>query len=383
MELMLRARDAGQSKDDIRICHAVWPALAADTYRPNQYARLAAYVRDIQGRFNYRPDLYLPGAASKIPEMTNAMCKSSNKTREDAMGDLKAGDWQGCSEESAQLTACLAASLCTTAKVGITRDRPLAEAAPVVWEAGVSLRDALRQRFEEPAPCQDADMKSRTVDSKLTMSYLVVNHGFDVDWTDHLDEHLAINWKTKLVSIYQHKLWLSSHLQSSAQCVLPGGLVGEALDTLNLLFPYGDAPTKSFLDKQGQRFYSLGLCGRERKLELGAYPRWGRQLEELSEVLQGPRDGIRQLFPDRDRPNLLESVNFWIAAFVAWLTVISFVFGVISVIYAKWAFDVGKESLEVSKISLELTRQQYLLSIAQACSDPQEALLLPDFCNGG
>ncbi|KAJ0161701.1 hypothetical protein CTA2_5777 [Colletotrichum tanaceti] len=309
-----------------------------------------------------------------IPEITGAVRRSSHKPRNDAMDDFKAVHWHEASEESVQLTACLAASLCATTNVATARDQALIpEVAPVVWEAGASLRDVLRRRFTDPRPPQEVEAKSNTVDSKLTMSYLVVNHGFHVDWTNLLDEHLAIDWKTKVISIYQHKLWLASHLQSPEECILPADLVAEALDTLNLLFPYGDAPTKSFLAKQAQQFYSLGFCGRERRVDLLAYPRWNRRLEELSNVLQGPRDGIRQLFPDRDRPNLLESVNFWIAVLVAGLTVTSFVFGVITVIYAKWAFEIGKESLE-------LTRQQYLLSVAQACSNPQEALLLPEFC---
>lgn len=373
MELMSWPRNAEHSKYDIRICHAVWPALAADFYEPNQYTRLATYVREVQGRFNYQPDLYLPDAAAMIPEITGAVRRSSNKSRDDVMDDFKAGHWHECSKESAQLTACFAASLCATTNVAVARDQALTDAAPIVWEAGASLRDVLRQRFNDPRSPQDIEMKSHTVDSKLTMSYLAVNYGFHVDWTNHLDEHLAINWKTKVVSIYQHKLWLASHLQSPEECVLSMDLVGEALDTLNLLFPYDDAPTKSFLAKQAQQFYSLGFCGRERRLDLLAYPRWNKRLEDLSSVLQGPRDGIRQLFPDRDRPNMLESVNFWIAVFVAGLTVTSFIFGVITVIYAKWAF-------EISRQSLELTRQQYLLSLAQACSNPQEALLLPEFC---
>ncbi|WQF79431.1 hypothetical protein CDEST_04445 [Colletotrichum destructivum] len=375
MELISRPRNAEHSKYDIRICHAVWPALAADNYKPNQYTRLATYVREVQVRFNYQPDLYLPDAAGMIPEITGTIRRSSHKARDIAMDDFKAGHWQESSKESVQLTACFAATLCATTNVAIARDQALTEAASTVWEAGASLRDALRQWFKIQQPPQVTEMESRTVDPKLTMSYLAVNHGFHVDWTNHLNEHLAINWKTKVISIYQHKLWLASHLQSPEQCILPMDLVGEALDTLNLLFPYDDAPTKSFLAKQAQQFYSLGFCGRERRLDLLAYPRWNRRLEELSSVLQGPRDGIRQLLPDRGRPDLLESVNFWIAVFVAGLTVTSFIFGVITVIYAKWAFEISKESLE-------LTRQQYLLSLAQACSNPQEATLLPEFCAG-
>ncbi|KAK2037935.1 hypothetical protein LZ31DRAFT_600079 [Colletotrichum somersetense] len=184
---------------------------------------------------------------------------------------------------------------------------------------------------------------------------------YRVDWTNYLNEHLLINTRTKVVSIYQHKVWLSANLQHSEHCVLPQDVVSEALDTLNLLFPHSDESTKSYLDRHGQPFYKLGLCCRERDLDLRSYRHWGRQIQELLVVLNGPQSGFRQLLPGKDQPNLVESVNFWIAVFVAGLTVTSFVFGLMSVVYAKWAFD-------------------YLLSLSQACLDSREAQLLPEFC---
>ncbi|GKT67893.1 hypothetical protein ColTof4_00316 [Colletotrichum tofieldiae] len=79
--------------------------------------------------------------------------------------------------------------------------------------------------------------------------------------------------------------------------------------------------------------------------------------------------------------NLLESANFWIATAALLLAIVSFLLGLMSIIYAKWSYDIGKESLVVSLDSLELTRLQYQLSLAQACSDAEEARLLPDFCS--
>ncbi|KAK2051891.1 hypothetical protein LY76DRAFT_688147 [Colletotrichum caudatum] len=202
---------------------------------------------------------------------------------------------------------------------------------PVLWEGDITIRDALGDWFTE-RPLQGSP-RSFSIDPKLTISLLWSNYGYRVDWTNYLNEHLLIN--TNMVS--------------------------EALDTLNLLFPHSDESTKSYLDRHGQPFYKRGLCCRERDLDLRSYRHWGRQIQELLLVLNGPRSGLRQLLPGKDQPNLAESANFWIAVFVAGLTVISFVFGLMSVVYAKWAFD-------------------YLLSLAQACLDSQEAQLLPEFC---
>ncbi|KAK1975486.1 hypothetical protein LZ30DRAFT_737389 [Colletotrichum cereale] len=279
---------------------------------------------------------------------------------------------------AAYATLCLAASLSDTTKIRNHRETGVTAATPVLWEGGISIRDALRVWFT-PRPLQ-GDPQSFSIDPRLTISLLCSNYGYRVDWTNYLNEHLLINTHTKVVSVYQHKVWLSAHLQSPEHCVLPQEVVGEALDTLNLLFPHNDESTKSYLDKHGQPFYKLGLCCRERDLDLRSYRHWGRQIQELLRVLNGPQYGFRLLLPGKDQPNLIESVNFWIAVFVAALTGTSFVFGLISVIYAKWSFDVGKESLDLSRESLELTRLQYLLSLAQACSNNEEAQLLPDFC---
>lgn len=75
-------------------------------------------------------------------------------------------------------------------------------------------------------------------------------------WTSNLAEHLQIDEQSnpKTVTIYEHKIWLWNNIQASAkdsklrsQCVVPSAAIEEALDTHNLLFPFGDAATAKLL----------------------------------------------------------------------------------------------------------------------------------------
>ncbi|KAK2750448.1 hypothetical protein CKAH01_17958 [Colletotrichum kahawae] len=205
------------------------------------------------------------------------------------------------------------------------------------------------------------------------MSYLAVNYGFSVRWTDYLDEHLEINWERRIVWIFQHKVWLAAQINSKTDSLLPLEVAEEALDTLNSLFPHHHAPTTSFMARHGQEFHRLGSFNRKPRTEVSDFKYWGGKIEQLMGELSKPRRGLRQLRPDKR--NVLNPVNFWVAAGLACLAFLSSIaFGAVSVFYAK-------RSLEVSEQSLELSRLQYLLSVAQACSTPEGAQSLPEFCS--
>jgi hypothetical protein len=62
----------------------------------------------------------------------------------------------------------------------------------------------------------------------------------------------------------------------------------------------------------------------------------------------------------------MESLNFWMAAFVGLFTVVSISFGAASIVLAKWQYD--------------LAPKQYDLSLAQACSAPNAMKELLVFC---
>ncbi|KAH0427533.1 hypothetical protein CcaCcLH18_09598 [Colletotrichum camelliae] len=174
------------------------------------------------------------------------------------------------------------------------------------------------------------------------MSYLSVYHKYDVIWVNDLSQHLQIDRSLRTIKIFQHKIWLSAHTSAPGQSLLDDALICEALDTLNLLFPQHDRRNQSFLNDRGQRFYSLGYCGRERNLQLRDYAYWWSNLEELMDIMKEPRRGFWQLVPNARQFNILESANFWVAIFIACLAIISFAFGLVAVVYAKKSLDLRK-----------------------------------------
>ncbi|CAI0649861.1 unnamed protein product [Colletotrichum noveboracense] len=244
------------------------------------------------------------------------------------------------------------------------------EERPVTQNGGLSLTEIVSSLFSTPT----RGPEDHIIDYKLSMSYLSVYHKYDVIWVNDLTQHLQIDRSLRTIKIFKHKIWLSAHAGIPGQSLLDDALICEALDTLNLLFPQHDRRNQSFLNDRGQRFYSLGYCGREKNLHLQGYRYWGSNLEQLMDIMKEPRRGFWQLVPNARQLNILESANFWVAIFVACLAIISFAFGLVAVVYAK-------RSLDVSLESLELTRLQYQLSVAQACTDPEQARLLPQLCN--
>ncbi|OHE97887.1 hypothetical protein CORC01_06750 [Colletotrichum orchidophilum] len=245
-----------------------------------------------------------------------------------------------------------------------------------------SLRTSLSDNVRDMFP-REHNPEDRSINRELTIRNLVLYNKCRVYWTDRLDRHLdyRVSRGKKVILVFQHKIWLSAHLGQDKHCVIPQDIIGEALDSLNLLFPQNNTDTEKFLRKRGQRFYSLGYCGRDRRLSLADYPHWGHKIEKLIDVFEGPRSGIWRFLPRHDRFDLMESANFWIATAAALLAFVGFILGLMSIVYAKWSYDVGVKSMVISEESLELTRLQYQLSLAQACSDPNEARLLPDFCS--
>ncbi|TQN67526.1 hypothetical protein CSHISOI_07924 [Colletotrichum shisoi] len=379
------AKNLGTAQD-ITICTSIWPSPSYELFGLEHYATVAAHARKEIVASSHSHCQVLP-ETEHMEElrmiMTNVQ-ESTHKPLETVIEELLRYGLPSGENQISRVSAiiCLAASLST-----MTRIRPhvatnMEPEMTKIWRTEESLNTLITQLFEKTSPTAS---NSRDIDQKLTIGHLAQYHNCRVVWTDGLDKHLSIQRHRgdRIVSIFQHKIWLSAHLRQNERCLVPSELICETLDTLNLLFPHDDVDqqTKSFLQKQDQKFYSLGYCGRERKSNLSDYPHWGNKIEEVLKILEGPRSGIWHFLPRPDKQNLLESANFWIATAAALLAFVGFVLGLMSIVYAKWSYDISRESLVVSRDSLELTRIQYILSLAQACSDANEARLLPDFCS--
>lgn len=233
------------------------------------------------------------------------------------------------------------------------------------WSERDSLVSLLQTSFQ--ATPLAADEVRANVQSDLTMANLITNHEFMVRWTDNLAEHLLFDIDNRVLTVYEHKICLRNHHRFGDASALPRPILEEAIDTLNLLFPSDDRPTQLLLRRHKKTFHDLGLCGRPRSVETRRYLYWRRPIEALNTILHEAPTGRDQFVLKKDGKNALNVVNIWIAIAIGILTIVSFVTGVISAIYAQKAYDVAF--------------LQYQLSLAQACSVPDAATLLPTFCS--
>lgn len=213
------------------------------------------------------------------------------------------------------------------------------------------------------------------LEPKCTMAYLSQAYDFRPHWTSNLADHLSIDTDSRTITIYEHKIFLWNHLKSTrlrangnSPPILPRPVLAEALDTLNLLFPFGDDATEAFLRREGKEasFYGLGSCTRDRQLDLSRYRYWRGEVGEITSIVSQPPRGRAQFRLDRDGANSREVWAFWTATAFGALAVIGVATGLYSAVYARRAFDVGL--------------LQYQLALAQACSAENATEDLPGFC---
>lgn len=369
------------TEEDFVLCSKLWPALERDVFEADHYAVLATYVRAEINREQIEWSKILSGVddTEKIRAVMACARELYNQPAEKVLQSLE--DRIALPEQlhgQAVKLLSVAASLHTMLKVTLTAPSETEADLSTVWAPGCSLIDSMRTVFHRTPNLED-----RSISLKLTISSLARYNKCIIAWTDRLDKHLdyRVSRHSRVISVFQHKVWLSAHINQQEDCTIPQEIICEALDTLNLLFPHNDRDTESFLASQGQRFYGLGNFGRGPRLNLKDYPHWGPKLEKLIDVFEGPRSGIWRFLPRHDKSDLLESANFWIATTAAFLAFVGFILGLASIIFAKLSYDISVKSMAISEASLKLTRFQYQLSLAQACSDPNEARLLPDFCS--
>ncbi|KAI1428191.1 hypothetical protein F5Y12DRAFT_79495 [Xylaria sp. FL1777] len=228
-----------------------------------------------------------------------------------------------------------------------------------------TLQKIIECRFQDLIPYENATVSlSKGTLGRLTMRYLTDKYGWSVSWTSDLTEHLAVNPRTKIVKIYEHKICLLHHFEFDHGCPIPQEAIKEALDTLNLLFPSEDVPTQRYLEEEGKPFHLLGSCNREDYRDLAHYRYWHKGLARLLSVIEEEPPGLKQFMFDRERNNLRDVTTFWLAAVV--IIFLTLGFGIISTVFTVKAYQVAL--------------MQYKLELAQACSMPGANLSLSQYC---
>ncbi|KAF2023646.1 hypothetical protein EK21DRAFT_80376, partial [Setomelanomma holmii] len=212
----------------------------------------------------------------------------------------------------------------------------------IEWDANISLDTLLRPYFISYERL-DTPTSHIKIDPAFTVAYLVNTCGLRLRWTDNIAEHLKLDLGRVSLTVYRHKICLIYHLNDQQSFPISGDLLEEMLDTVNLLFPFGDAATKQLLSKEGQRsMYSLGSCNRSRKIELNRYRYFREELEHLIDFFQGsPRTWKQLAF---DRRNKLEWSAFWVGVMgtiLALVSLISLPCTIIQTIYSIKAYNLA------------------------------------------
>ena len=236
-----------------------------------------------------------------------------------------------------------------------------ADDTSVDWPAETSLNALLHNQFPKSRhkyPVSHSQ-QGALIDRDLTVAYLFNVCDIRLHWTNNLIDHLSLDRKRRVLTIYRHKICLVNHARTPETTILPLDLLQETIDTLNLLFPISDGRTKALLIGEGdsEPLFELGNCGRNMRFDLAHYDHWRDRLEALIDVFNEPPRHWRQLMSDRR--NKLNFATFWVAVLVLVLTIVSMICGVMSNVY---------------------TVKQYNLAVAQACSLPDAASILPFYC---
>ncbi|KAI0805291.1 hypothetical protein GGR55DRAFT_287671 [Xylaria sp. FL0064] len=350
------------SEDFVQVCRSIWPNLAKEEYFHSTYAAVLSYF-DTQARsIGNRGDSINSSIISSIIHILI----SSNDALLNRSSCIAAIRAQLPSSTPETLTMsygerALRLMLNLDIRIGSRRDSiSRIESSTIDWGDNNSLRGAIENHFLGDG----RDTLTGRIDPSLSLAYLCTHRGFRVFWTSNLSEHLHISWKSKIVTIYEHKVFLWNHLRNSTAPIIPRPILEEAIDTLNLLFPLNDRLTARFLAQNGKDFQRLGYCSRPRDLclDLGKFNIWRDRIAELVEIMSEEPKGLKQLALEQDGRNFLPFVTFWVAIAVALLSLLNLPFAVVSMNY---------------------TVKQYNLALAQACAEPNAQATLPQYCSPG
>jgi hypothetical protein len=252
----------------------------------------------------------------------------------------------------------LALRLCLTINVqsaDVTLGPTKSNAIPIQWEDEIALDQLVRAQFP-PSQYAAESSKEYRIDPGFTAPFLAGISGIRIEWTDNLAEHLWYNRNRRAVKVYEHKICLIHHLEST-NSIIPSDVLRETIDTLNLLFPFDGQDTRGFLRQHRKEFYKIAHYGRVRLLDLREYNYWRQQLSDLIEASNEPARGWWQLL--RDSRNKVQYWTFWIAIIVLILTLIGLIISLFSGLY---------------------TYRQYELARIQACSADDIPPMLQKFC---
>lgn len=347
---------------------SVWPSLSENQFASTarQYARLSKKLEVDLHALSEHPDVFALASQEELLPLVQALRQRGDVSRNEALALVRKSSSACHDDERVLRTLRCAINVWLSISMGPNLQRR----QPLAWGPLQTLKGAITSLFQDDVTGQvPAKLPQQQLPKDLTAASLVTNYGFLIEWTHDLSAHLAIDWRHKVLTVYEHKILAYNHVRfGSSALPVPDQLFEEAIDTLNLLFPFDDGDTERLLEKHDMAFHGLGFCGRPRKLLLNDYRYWRGQVGDLYQVTQGPALGVQQLFLDDDGANVASSLNFWIAVVVGLLTVMGMAIAIASLVYSVKQYELGLV--------------QYELSVAQACVDSSVRERVPHLCGG-
>ncbi|KAI1326044.1 hypothetical protein F5Y16DRAFT_376189 [Xylariaceae sp. FL0255] len=349
-----------------QLCRNIWPRLSTEDNLQRPLAGIFAYfLAQTEALRRRHADITVSDVTAIIGHLTSQ--QDAMPSRKEYLEIVRSYLPSSASEAAVHSTGdrTLRMLLTLDVRVGSRSTEPISpvQTAVIDWVGDDSLSEAIANHFMSNSS-NPSDMVTGRIDPSLSLPYLCSYRGFRIFWTSNLSEHLSINWKSKIVTVYEHKAFLWYHLRNSGNPIIPRPILEEAIDTLNLLFPLCDDLTRKFLAQNGKEFQDVGYCSRPRDmcLDLGKFHVWRDRVAELAGIMNEDPKGLKQLLLEKDGRNLLPFVTFWVAIAVAFLSLVNIPFTVVSMLY---------------------TVKQYQLALAQACADPSMQDVLPQYCSPG
>ncbi|KAL1603513.1 hypothetical protein SLS60_005100 [Paraconiothyrium brasiliense] len=328
----------------------IWPnaALSGPAFRESEYMAFLAHLNQEFSHLKQEQSEVAAESVQGIIELISLLRNNLSEGRNKIAQEFR-DRFPDLDDFTLSRTMELVVRLWLTTRVALNEGfpKPIQTAfGSLEWPAEISLREAVHSQFALVDPADNVDKYfSPGLDPSLTASALVDICGIKLAWTSNLMDHLRLDKRHRVLTVYEHKICLLNHIKGD-DSPFPLGFLQETIDTLNLLFPFGHGPTRELLRRENKlALYGLGTCNRDRRLSFGDYRVWRVQMASIVDVFNEPPRNWWQLLSDRR--NLREWATFWLGPMVLILTIVSIVTGTVSSVYAV---------------------KQYNLACAQACA---------------
>jgi len=347
------------------LINAFWPHLnlTPSDYDDEEYENLLSFWGETLQSLNHHHHRFAAKSWNDLLEIVAQLKSKPNDERGLLMDDIK-NHYSNTSDEEIACSLELAVRLWLGIRVrsngpsvGFVNLRD----SQIHWPNDQSLKSMVAAPFLRGA----RKAQSATYflfDESFTAVGLRETCRLRIRWTDSLVDHLKMEGPRgkRQLSIFKHKICIVNHRRGSQPTIIPADDLDETLRTLDLLFPYGDKPTKIFLEHSKVHMWIMNPMESPRATELDEFVYWRSRLAQLLSLFHGPPETVRQTL--LDSRNTAQFATLWVAIFgVFFLTIL---FGVLSTVYSAKQYHVAVDS--------------YKLALAQACQ--QTSPPIPGFC---